>query len=156
MDSGDVFIVKNNNEFVKVGNIANQGISIQPCGINNVDLFNEKIIEYIRSADRIKTEVYDFIETKEIIGMVVHILRWRRCTGYLVLQKSFAGNRIICYLHDKVVHSAQCFGTSYLDVKNADIKKVLQLTFEKLESDIRKFEAILKFKDFNMNTNYGI
>ncbi len=156
MDSGDVFIVKNNNEFVKVGNLGNDGISIEPSGIDNVDLFNKKVIEYIRSADRIKTEVYDFIETPEIVGMVVHILRWRRCTGYLVLQKSFAGNRVICYLLDKVVHSAQCFGTSYLEVKNADIKTVLQLTLQKLDTDIKKFKNILKFNDFDMNTNYGI
>ena len=76
------------------------------------------------------------------------IMRWRRCTAYLLIQKSNNKVKYVAYLYDKVEHSATSFGTSchaslIQDIKAEFVKhkkrllaklhkctKMIQLTYE--------------------------
>ncbi len=52
-----------------------------------------------------------------------------RCTGFLVLQKSNRGNRHLCYMYDRIKHSAISFGTdsSMVDVNNVKSEFVVEM-----------------------------
>ena len=41
------------------------------------------------------------------------LLRWRRCTGMVVVQRSNKGVRFLFYAFDKIMHGAHSFGTSW-------------------------------------------
>lgn len=157
MNSGNVYIFKDTNDFTCIGKINVESVTINPIQLDSVNNFNQKILEYISQDDNIKDEVYDFIETNEIIGLVIKILRWRRCTGFIVLQKSNAGTRVICYLYDKIKHGAQSFGTDYIHVELNYVKAEIEKAFIKFSKDIVTFENILKFKNFKINnTKFGL
>ena len=52
----------------------------------------------------------------DIQAVMFYVFRWRRCTGFVVLQKSPMGNRLVCYFADPVFHDGASFGT---DCKSA-------------------------------------
>lgn len=48
----------------------------------------------------------------DITSMFIGLMKWRLCTGYIFVQKSDRGTRILIYLHDKVMHHGGGFGTT--------------------------------------------
>ena len=149
---------------VPIGTIddSNGDIDLQRSGLASVDNFNEKLFDYIKSDNRIDTNVYKIIKSEDIIGIVHHILRWRRCTGYLVIQYSARGIRNLCYLYDKVNHHGQSFGTSaeyvtYDQVKKTFIESIAELNNHKtdINQHIGKYFIILDVV-VNFNIRYGL
>lgn len=88
--------------------------------------YNKKILEYIAEDKEYKTDVLPphKIVSNDIIGHVIHILRWRRCTAYLVIQTSDTKKvRCVCYLYTKIKHSSSSFGTDCDCINVNDVKK---------------------------------
>lgn len=115
----------------------------QPTGIEFVDGLNRKVLEFIR--DDIKNdkslENPEIIKSGDITGCIVHIMKWRGCRGYLVVQISDLGVKYLVYLVDHRSHSASCFGTSSELVQK---NQVLQ-EFKEIIQDLKKKYEIYKF-----------
>jgi len=97
-----------------------------------VNEFNSQIIDYIYNDNGIGDNVEKWFRAGDIIGVCYHILRWRRCTAYLVIQFSDRGTRYLCYFSDEIKHHAQSFGTS---MENVDKNQV----FKWIEENSKKF-----------------
>ena len=50
-------------------------------------------------------------------------LKWRRCSGYMVLQKSAYCVRYLCYFTDIINNRGHSFGTSVEDIQNSQVIK---------------------------------
>lgn len=65
-------------------------------------------------------------DQKELLcSYLVDIVRFRRATVYVMLQKSAKGFRLLVYGCDKVLHRAQCFGTALNNLKKEDINQAI-------------------------------
>lgn len=153
-----VYIMKSDHTLQKIGTItsSNNMVNVNKIGISSVDNFNSQLLDYIKYDNSYSTNVFHVIESEDIFGIVFYILRWRRCTGYLVIQKSNRGVRYLCYLYSKIKHSAQSFGTSCENVDYSVIKEA----FIKHKTDymkmLRKCEAMYKIKNGINNINSNI
>ena len=163
----NIFIMKPNSSKIKIGEIyftktGTKSITIENTKNETVNNFNRKIIEFIKEDNNIEDNIPFFVFSDDMVGMIFHIMRWRRCTGYLVIQKSDNGTRYLAYLHDKIKHSSTSFGTTCNLVKFKDIKEGYQKELPKLKEEINKAEKILLLKESinNLSTkfddNFGI
>ena len=73
----------------------------------------------------------------EITSIVIHVLRWRRCDGYVVAQKSDLGIRVIVYLYDNIRHSGG-MGTSSLLVNAEELTPDMRKAITKHKSVLRE------------------
>ena len=95
----------------------------------NVNKFNKQVIEFINK--KVSKEEYgkhedDYqhrVSGGDINGIIFHTMRWRRCTGFLVIQTSKIKTRYLCYLEDAIKHNGQSFGTSPQSVSINQVKK---------------------------------
>jgi hypothetical protein len=103
----------------------NHEININKIRINSVNIFNENILKVIADdCTYVNTHVkvpFDIDPVKDISGQIFHIMRYRRCTVYLIHQESSRGERILAYLSDRIMHSGECFGTSVKQVSKEEI-----------------------------------
>ena len=154
-----VFIMTQNRELQEIGSITssnnnrNNRLNLKKIGIDTVDDFNHKILNYISSDKGHITDVFNVIESGDIFGVIIHILRWRQCTGYLVIQKSSQGVRYLCYLYSKIKHSGGSFATSCESVTNDDNFRKIKEGF--IESKT-KFQNILKMCDSAYKLKNGL
>lgn len=166
MSLNTVFILKNDKSLQKIGTIddVKNEIRINAISVESVNYFNEQLFAFIKADSGIDTDIDFNIKSYDITGIVFHILRWRRCTGYLVIQKSNRGIRYICYLYDKIKHNAQCFGTT-CEFVSENIDKIKQTFIDKskilsksLENNINYdiYKESLDNIESNIVSNFGI
>ena len=89
---------------------------------HDIDNFNKQVLDFISNDDGLNCDPRHFVVSTTLSGLIFKILRWRRCTGYLVIQKSDYRTRFLCYLYDEIKHNAQSFGTSYFNITGKEIK----------------------------------
>ena len=163
MSKSSVFIMKTNGTYQKIGDIVESGsdsnsksdsknkVIIDPSiAVNTINVFNRKILEFIKDDNGYLPECMKYVESGDIRGIILHIMRWRRCTGYLVFQQSNQGNRHLFYIHDKIKHSARCFGTSMEHVEMSLVKEAFK---NKIPILLKKIEKYRKYISFIENTN---
>lgn len=166
MSVNTVFILKNDKSLKKIGTIndENKEIRIITLPVDSVNYFNEQLFTYINADDGLCTDVNFIINSFDITGIIFHILRCRRCTGYFVIQKSDRGVRYICYLYDKIKHNAQSFGTT-CEIVADEINNIKSTFIEKskilskaLENTIHHpiFKESLDNIESNIGSNFGV
>lgn len=117
-----VHVMKKDFNPINVSSISRETheISIIDTGLSSVDSFNSQISNFILNDNGFKDDE-EWFRADDIIGVCYHILRWRRCTAYLVIQFSDKGFRHLCYFSDEIKHHAQSFGTSIETVNKAQV-----------------------------------
>lgn len=83
--------------------------------------FNKQLLSFIVSDKGIENSPNLHIVADDIQGHLFEIVRYRRCTVYLVIQISTLGVRYLAYIYDKIMHHGQSFGTSASMIKKSDI-----------------------------------
>lgn len=83
--------------------------------------FNNKIFYFIANDRGIENNPNLHIVEDDIQGHLFEIIRYRRCTVYLVIQISTIGVRYLAYIYDKIIHNGQSFGTDASLIKKEDI-----------------------------------
>jgi len=159
-----VFIINNDSSLIKVGTIndENKKINLDKSGLKSVDYFNTQVLQFIQDDDNTMVKTFHFINSEDIFGIIFHIIRWRGCTGYLVVQKSDRGLRYLCYLYDKIKHNASSFGTTIDLVKTDFIIKEFKKAKEELMIKLKNYEAIIDIKNAilkiggNIEKSFGI
>jgi len=143
--------MKKNGSFLKIGTIDdNTGTIVNVLGNMPYHLkkINDQILDYIKNVDSYSDNVDKIITSGDITCLIFKVLRWRRCTGFLVLQISNVGLRTLCYLYDKVVHNAVSFGTDIYHVKMDYIHKQIESSLknnEKLKEIINNYLIKVRF-----------
>ena len=166
MSLNTVYILKNDKSLKKIGTIDDEKneIRINAISLDSVNYFNEQLFKFIKADSGMNTDVDFFIKSFDITGVIFHILRWRRCTGYFVIQKSDIGTRYICYLYDKIKHHSQSFGTtcecaaeqidtiksSFIEKSKIFSKALENTTYESI------FKESLENIESKINMNFGI
>lgn len=123
---GSIYVVKNNQsdtQSLVLHKIAYfMANSITMVNYTNncfIDGYNRQVANFIAksksdkhfSVDR--SMLYKVIAMcGDIIGILLHYIQYRRCTGYVILQVSSLGSRIMVYFDDVIVHFATSFGTT--------------------------------------------
>ena len=104
-----VYILDNKGSLKEIGYISDKSptISFKETGMNEIDFFNHQLLNIIKDDNGRNREVHHIIKSGDILGLVFRVLRWRKCTGYLVIQSSSKGIRYLCYLYKKIKHSSQ-------------------------------------------------
>lgn len=130
----NIHILKKDFSPIKIATINRETskITTVDIGLSSVDNFNSQVCKYIFNDKGYKTEDDEWFQSEDIKGVCFHILRWRRCTAYLVIQFSPRGTRYLCYFSDEIKHSAQSFGTSMEDVDKEEV-------FQCLENNLKNF-----------------
>ena len=128
-------------EIASINKLKNHITMKKNTGLSSIDIFNKQICEHI-SKD-ILDESDTWIQSEDIKGICYGIMRWRRCTSYLVIQISSRGIRHLCYFSDEIKHNATSFGTSMEHVKKQDVldsmKKNLSI-FLKKDTTLKTFD----------------
>ena len=161
-----VYLLKNDKSLYNLGTINDDTneIRINLNLVQSVNYFNEQIFTYIKNDSGNKSNVLYFVESEDIKGMIFHIIRWRRCTAFLVIQKSALGVRYLCYMYDKIKHSANSFGTTCEMAAN-DIDKIKKefldnknYMLDNLKNNIylHTFKDSIDHMDDNINHSFGI
>ena len=122
----DIVYIKNDDKsLIDIGSIESGSgeISLKNSGYlpSSVLEFNTLMFDIIYKDNGYDTDVNIDIEAEDIKGKIIYIMRYRRCTVYLVIQKSNLGTRLLAYLYSKIKHSAQSFGTGCHQVDKKDI-----------------------------------
>lgn len=133
-----VHVMKKNFDPIEISNISRDTneISTIDIGISSVNTFNYQISEYILNDDTYSTIVCgdlnmeEWFRADDIIGVCYHILRWRRCTAYFVIQFSEKGFRHLCYFSDEIKHNGQSFGTSMETVDKDQVFTTMRSNLE--------------------------
>ena len=121
------FIMDKNFKPINIAVIGDNSISkVTFSNVGMVNEFNSQIIDYIYNDNGIGQDAEEWFRAGDIIGVCYHIIRWRRCTAYLVIQFSDIGVRNLCYFSDEIKHHAQCFGTSMESVDKNQVFKCIE------------------------------
>ena len=97
---------------VSVCNRENGDVNVVTNQISSIYGLNSQLSKYILSDKSYETNVEEWFESEDIKAVCFYIMRWRRCTAYLVIQFSDNGYRYLCYFSDEVKHQGQSFGTT--------------------------------------------
>jgi len=121
----DTVYIMNDNHLEEIGSIESGSGEIsfenEEFLPSSVSKFNTLMFDIIYKDKGYETDVNIDIEAEDIKGKIIYIMRYRRCTVYLVIQKSNLGTRLLAYLYSKIKHSAQSFGTGCHQVDKKDI-----------------------------------
>ena len=142
MSSYNILLMQKNSELKKIGTIiTNESITnivIVPTLVRSVNIFNQNILQIISENPRNNLPI-TIPGIEDIEGKIFKILRFRRCTVYLIEQNSINGIRFLAYFSDKIVHSGECFGTSAEYVTKQyileEISNVLKVSPELIETN---------------------
>ena len=122
-----VYIMNDDKSLIDIGSIESVSgrILLKNEGYlpSSVLKFNKLMFDIIHKDEGYDTDVNIDIEAEDIKGKIIYIMRYRRCTVYLVIQTSALGTRLLAYLYSKIKHSAQSFGTGCHQVDKKDILK---------------------------------
>ena len=159
-----VYVIKKDTTLQQIGTILDTNShSVNKIGVNSVDAFNAELLRYIRSDLGYANNVSHVIEASDIFGLVFYVMRWRRCTGYLVIQCSKRGVRYLCFLYSRIKHHGQSFGTSCEDVNIDDVKKAFIDNLPKCETTLASYasrgvalKTAIKNLPSNIGTSFGI
>lgn len=142
MSSFNILLMQKNSELKKIGTITTSNTStnifIVPTLVRSVNIFNQNILQIISNNPNNNLPIIiPGIEDME--GKIFKILRFRRCTVFLIEQNSINGIRFLAYFSDKIIHSGECFGTSIEYVTKQyileEISDVLKLSPELIEDN---------------------
>lgn len=118
-----VYIMNDDKSLIDIGSIESGSGEIsfenEEFLPSSVSKFNTLMFDIIYKDKGYKTDID--IKAEDIKGKIIYIMRYRRCTVYLVIQKSNLGTRLLAYLYSKIKHSAQSFGTGCHQVDKKDI-----------------------------------
>ena len=170
-----IMLCKNDlNKYEEIGNIdeKNGNIFCKNYPVESVTNMNMKILNYIKKhqeSDKYslfceEEGLFDLLKEGDINSYIVHYMKWRRCSAYLVIQVSNRGYRYLCYFVDKIYHGAQCFGTSYSNVDYKTIFDEFKKTIKYLDRyKLKNYECLNKVINSSVdceysdiNTNFGI
>ena len=162
----NVFIMKNDGSLLKVATINDR---------KQIELLNESLYESLSSVTNFNKGIINkivdlefdsdedisyFYESEDIMGFMFYKLNWRRCSGYMVLQKSSNGVRYLCYLIDVINHQAQSFGTSVEDVEKSQVIEFFKKKSVKLKENnllVKVFgEKLINNIEMNLESNFGL
>jgi hypothetical protein len=127
-----VYIMKTNGTLKEIGLINDDK---KTC-VTSTDVpdsvigFNKLVLECVANDNNYSNNANTKIKYEDILGSVFHIMRYRRCTVFLIEQESDMGIRYLAYLCDKIKHGATNFGTTIDLVSKDDIMN----EFKKLEN----------------------
>jgi hypothetical protein len=141
MSSYNILLMQKNSELKKIGSITTSetstNIFIIPTVVRSVNIFNQNILQIISNNPNNLPIIIPGIE--DIEGKIFKILRFRKCTVYLIEQNSINGIRFLAYFSDKIMHYGECFGTSVEYVTKQyileEISNVLKLSPELIEDN---------------------
>ena len=130
----NIHILKKDFSPIKIATVNRETseITTVDIGLSSVDNFNSQVCNYIFNEEGYKTYEENWFQSEDIKGVCFHILRWRRCTAYLVIQFSPRKTKYLCYFSDEINHSTQSFGTSMEDVDKEEV-------FQCLENNLKNF-----------------
>ena len=145
MSSYNILLMQKNSELKKIGTITTSetstNIFIVPTLVRSVNIFNQNILQIISNNPNNPNNNLPIIipGIEDIEGKIFKILRFRRCTVFLIQQNSINGIRFLAYFSDKIFHSGECFGTSIEYVTKQyileEISNVLKLSPELIEDN---------------------
>jgi hypothetical protein len=83
------------------------------------------------------------IQGTDVSFMLIDVWRWHGCTGYVILQKSDLGTRLLVYDDDIIMHSTASFGT-VCDVMDdvAGMEKKAEESFKAWKSKVTELNRI--------------
>ncbi len=127
------------------------------CIIKSVEKLNNKVLTGIsgRMYDTLKDQHDHHHYSHEDINLhIIYELRWRRCRGFMAIQKSACGTRYLVYLANYMFHSAVSFGTSaeivdYSQIKECFVKEVKRIR-DNWDQHKHSFEGLTD-DDFDMD-----
>ena len=139
-----IYIVKRDKTHEKIGEISNDSVHLSKTIIPSVDAYNTRVLTQIRDLKKTRgyillargvmpPDVLDPIRVEDIIGQLIIIYKWRRCTAFVYLQTSQVGKRIMVYLDDEYNHSGESFGTDCYGVISEDFIKDLKSDLDRAE-----------------------
>lgn len=140
MPTDTVYLLKQNNDRILVGKIVENKIDLKlNTHITDVNYFNYKMLDFIKKdikEDKFSenSDIIGKIQAGDITGYVVGIMKWRRCRGYLVIQKSNINVRFLAYLADHIFNPAVCFGTSSGFVEKKEVIQEFKEIIQKLKN----------------------
>ena len=152
------------NKYEEIGNIdeKNGNIFCKNYPVESVTNMNMKILNYIKKhqeSDKYslfceEEGLFDLLKEGDINSYIVHYMKWRRCSAYLVIQVSNRGYRYLCYFVDKIYHGAQCFGTSYSNVDYETIEQKFKIKINTLNAyKLKKYEDLSYVLDLSERCN---
>lgn len=157
-NSYKVFLMKHDGDLLKIADVQTLGhsdeynyrINIVECPFKSVNEFNYNLVRLIAKdcssvtarIDRLNALPIIVKQSEDIEGEIFKILRYRRCTVYLVQQNSNKGKRYLAYFSDKIMHSAQCFGTDMYHVLKSEIIEEIKNYLKCCTEDVEKYFGI--------------
>jgi hypothetical protein len=126
-----------------------------PCPVKSVEELNKKILTGIsRRMHSYNEGDYHHYSYADINFHIIYEMRWRRCRGFLAIQKSELGTRYMVYLANYKYHSSASFGTSAEVVDYNQIKEYFIKEVKKIRDNWNQLKdsfGDLNDDDFNMD-----
>lgn len=160
----ELYLIKKDHKQKKIATNSGDGkIGFNNSGISSVDDFNRLIANYVFSdEDYCDTSIFPphIIKSEDITGFIIHRMMWRRCIGYLVIQKSSKQVRYLCYLSTRAVHNALSFGTSHENVSVPSITDNYMKYVKEMIKKLDEYKEIIKIVDMisasDVKSKFGI
>ena len=145
-----VYIVKKDDHiprpFGSTDHLFTAWTSTDGCSVKNIPEVTIHVNEICTAITNgtIEKQYYDIQDGKahnvfrnaDLTSVVIGMMKWRRCTGYIVAQLSSRGVRCVVYLDDIVRHNAISFGTSPSCVEARDCDESMTKALEVYKSKL--------------------
>ena len=152
--NNDVLCFTKSFKPIKIGTVSQTNIT-RCCNVNaeGVNEFNDKVLKIIQNDLKHqfdfksgKPAEFEVIDNNKISGIVFHVIKWRGCRGYCIIQKSDVGTRFLFYLHDFIYHSAASFCTTSNIVISNKVETLVAYkeAYEKFLKETSKYIVIAK------------
>jgi hypothetical protein len=116
--------------------------------LSPVDSIHEQFIKLFQDEGGILSQPHGLIakpyvlRSEDIVSVVFGVIKWRRCTGFLVFQKSNQGHRFLFYVCDKIMHHGISFGTDCYGIRIDEIVKDFHELVEANKVEISKLQSM--------------